>query len=104
MKLKPSTHIKVRYLPKWKCKMGIECIQDAKLEDTGFNYTMFLIQGKYKMFILYALAWFGCVCFKCINTCNINIFSRRIIYKYFNNHYSNKCYIEIDFENGHFWG
>jgi len=32
--------------------MGIECISSAKLEDTGFNYTMSLIQGKYKMFIL----------------------------------------------------
>ena len=31
--------------------MGIECIQNAKLEDTGFNYTMSLIQGKYKMLI-----------------------------------------------------
>ena len=29
--------------------MSFECIQNAKLEDTGFNYTMSLIQGKYKM-------------------------------------------------------
>lgn len=43
--------------------MGIECIQNAKLEDTGFNYTLSLIQGKYKMLILYALAWFGVVRF-----------------------------------------
>lgn len=43
--------------------MSIECIQNAKLEDTGFNYTMSLIQGKYKMFILYALAWFDVVRF-----------------------------------------
>lgn len=35
--------------------MSLECIQNAKLEDTGFNYTMSLIQGKYKMFILYTL-------------------------------------------------
>ena len=35
--------------------MSFECIGDAKLEETGFNYTMSLIQGKYKMFILYAL-------------------------------------------------
>ena len=35
------------------------CIGDCKLEDTGFNYTMSLIQGKYKMFILYTLAGFG---------------------------------------------
>ena len=38
-----------------------ECIKDCRLEDTGFNYTMSLIQGKYKMFILYALAGFGTV-------------------------------------------
>ncbi|MCM1495195.1 MAG: helix-turn-helix transcriptional regulator [Bacteroides sp.] len=35
--------------------MHINCIKDAKLEDTGFHYTMSLIQGKYKMFILYTL-------------------------------------------------
>ena len=43
--------------------MSIECIRDAKLEDTGFNYTMSLIQGKYKMFILYALMEYGVVRF-----------------------------------------
>lgn len=43
--------------------MGIECIKDAKLEDTGFNYTMSLIQGKYKMLILYTLSWFKVVRF-----------------------------------------
>lgn len=35
--------------------MSIECIKDADLEETGFSYTMSLIQGKYKMFILYTL-------------------------------------------------
>ena len=35
--------------------MSINCIKDDKLEETGFNYTMSLIQGKYKMFILYTL-------------------------------------------------
>ena len=39
------------------------CIGDCKLEDTGFNYTMSLIQGKYKMFILYTFAGFGVVRF-----------------------------------------
>lgn len=39
------------------------CIDDANLEDTGFMYTMSLIQGKYKMFILYALAGYGVVRF-----------------------------------------
>lgn len=32
--------------------MSLSCIQDADLEQTGFHYTMSLIQGKYKMFIL----------------------------------------------------
>ena len=43
--------------------MSFECIQNEKIEDTGFNYTMSLIQGKYKMFILYTLAGFGVVRF-----------------------------------------
>ena len=43
--------------------MSIECIQDANLEETGFSYTMSLIQGKYKMFILYALMGFQVVRF-----------------------------------------
>ena len=43
--------------------MSIDCIQNAKLEDTGFNYTMSLIQGKYKMFILYTLMGFEVVRF-----------------------------------------
>ena len=52
--------------------MSASCIQDAKLEETGFSYTMSLIQGKYKMYILYALAGYGVVRFnelkKYINT------------------------------------
>ena len=43
--------------------MSIACIQDANLEDTGFHYTMSLIQGKYRMFILYTLMDFGVVRF-----------------------------------------
>ena len=43
--------------------MTKECIADCRLEDTGFNYTMSLIQGKYKMFILYTLMEFGVVRF-----------------------------------------
>lgn len=43
--------------------MSIDCIADAKLEETGFNYTMSLIQGKYKMFIMYALMEFNVVRF-----------------------------------------
>lgn len=43
--------------------MSFECIQNERIEDTGFNYTMSLIQGKYKMFILYTLSGFGVVRF-----------------------------------------
>jgi len=43
--------------------MTKECIADCRLETTGFNYTMSLIQGKYKMFILYTLMEFGVVRF-----------------------------------------
>ena len=43
--------------------MSFECIKDANLEETGFNYTMSLIQGKYKMIILYTLMGFGVVRF-----------------------------------------
>ena len=43
--------------------MSVDCIEDHKLEETGFNYTMSLIQGKYKMFILYTLACYGVVRF-----------------------------------------
>ena len=43
--------------------MSVDCIANHKLEDTGFNYTMSLIQGKYKMFILYTLMEFGVVRF-----------------------------------------
>lgn len=38
-------------------------IESCKLGNTGFNYTMSLIQGKYKMFILYTLSEFGTVRF-----------------------------------------
>ena len=41
--------------------MNNECISSCKLEETGFNYTMSLIQGKYKMFILYTLMEFKVV-------------------------------------------
>ena len=43
--------------------MSLSCIQDADLEQTGFHYTMSLIQGKYKMTILYTLMEFGVVRF-----------------------------------------
>lgn len=40
-----------------------ECILNSKLEDTGFSYTMSLIQGKYKMMVLYVLMLFKVVRF-----------------------------------------
>lgn len=43
--------------------MSWECIANSKLEDTGFNYTTSLIQGKYKMIILYTLMEFEVVRF-----------------------------------------
>lgn len=43
--------------------MTENCIANSRLEDTGFSYTMSLIQGKYKMIILYTLMEFGVVRF-----------------------------------------
>lgn len=43
--------------------MKKDCISNCQLEDTGFNYTMSLIQGKYKMLILYTLMEFKVVRF-----------------------------------------
>lgn len=39
------------------------CIRPERLEDTGFAYTLSLINGKYKMTILYTLTEFGVVRF-----------------------------------------
>lgn len=39
------------------------CISTAHLADTGFSYTLSLINGKYKMTILYTLMCFGVVRF-----------------------------------------
>ena len=39
------------------------CISAANLADTGFSYTLSLINGKYKMTILYTLMGFGVVRF-----------------------------------------
>lgn len=35
--------------------MSLNCIEEARLENTGFHYTLSLINGKYKMIILYTL-------------------------------------------------
>ena len=39
------------------------CISTSNLADTGFSYTLSLINGKYKMTILYTLMCFGVVRF-----------------------------------------
>lgn len=43
--------------------MRERCIGQEHLEDTGFCYTLSLINGKYKMTILYTLMEFGVVRF-----------------------------------------
>ena len=41
----------------------LTCIANARLEETGFSYTLSLINGKYKMTILYTLMEFSVVRF-----------------------------------------
>ena len=41
--------------------MSYACIAESALEETGFSYTLSLINGKYKMVILYTLMEFGVV-------------------------------------------
>ncbi len=59
------------YPDSWK-KMSLECIANCRLDETGFGYTLSLINGKYKMVILYVLMEFGVVRFnemkKCLGT------------------------------------
>ncbi|MFG6377370.1 MAG: helix-turn-helix transcriptional regulator [Lachnospiraceae bacterium] len=43
--------------------MNEHCIANESLETTGFSYTLSLINGKYKMTILYTLMEFGVVRF-----------------------------------------
>ncbi|MDE6996305.1 MAG: helix-turn-helix transcriptional regulator [Oscillospiraceae bacterium] len=43
--------------------MDKRCISQECLQTTGFNYTLSLINGKYKMTILYTLMEFGVVRF-----------------------------------------
>ena len=43
--------------------MGKRCISNETLSTTGFSYTLSLINGKYKMTILYTLMEFGVVRF-----------------------------------------
>ncbi len=48
------------------------CFEDEPLEDTGFQYTLSLINGKYKMTILYCIYKYGVIRFnelkRCIST------------------------------------
>lgn len=46
--------------------MDERCISGEQLESTGFSYTLSLINGKYKMPILYTLMEFGIVRFNAI--------------------------------------
>lgn len=41
----------------------LQSIQNAKLEESGFHYTLSLISGKYKMVVLYTLSLFGVIRF-----------------------------------------
>ncbi len=43
--------------------MDKRCISQERLNDTGFSYTLSLINGKYKMTILYTLMEFQVVRF-----------------------------------------
>ena len=74
MEERTSTHIKVRYFHESLVLTGGKvymkeaeaykaCISTANLADTGFSYTLSLINGKYKMTILYTLMCFGVVRF-----------------------------------------
>lgn len=44
-------------------KSFFESIQNSRLEDSGFHYTLSLINGKYKMVVLYTLSTFEVVRF-----------------------------------------
>lgn len=43
------------YLPEGEREMSKRRISNETLKTTGFNYTLLLINGKYKMTILYTL-------------------------------------------------
>lgn len=53
----------MRYSLKGKYTMNERCISQESLSDTGFSYTLSLINGKYKMTILYTLMEFKVVRF-----------------------------------------
>lgn len=49
--------------------MGLDCINGKNLAQTGFSYTLSLINGKYKMMILYVLKQFEVVRFNEMQIC-----------------------------------
>ncbi len=57
-------------------KSFMQAIQNSRLEDSGFYYTLSIISGKYKMVILYTLATFGILRFN-----EMQRFIRTISYK-----------------------
>lgn len=57
-------------------KSFMQAIQNSRLEDSGFYYTLSIISGKYKMVILYTLATFGVLRFN-----EMQRFIRTISYK-----------------------
>ena len=61
---KNKYHLLHYILSRKKVISVISCyIENANFEDTGFSYTLSLIDGKYKMVILYCLMEFGRVRF-----------------------------------------
>ncbi len=57
-----NTSVQAIYFLKESVKIG-RCIANECLGSTGFSYTLSLIDGKYKMTVLYALMEFGVVRF-----------------------------------------
>lgn len=51
------------YYLKEEYSMPLDCLNTARLQDSGFIYTLSLISGKYKMVILYCLSEYKVVRF-----------------------------------------
>ena len=64
-KKKKNKYHLLRYILSGKKVISVisRYIENANFEDTGFSYTLSLIDGKYKMVILYCLMEFGRVRF-----------------------------------------
>ena len=59
--------------------MHERCISDECLSNTGFSYTLSLINGKYKMTILYTLM--GGISFKTLSTTLKELESDRLVHR-----------------------